>query len=446
MDEFGVLVESIGFKTPVKSAPMANLKGKTYLNNGFPQNLGLNSGFNTKPSSINRPKSAQNSDSINGSFVDDLDGFLRSNNRQATQNFGGFDDIFGGPISNSNSSDCHVGGGNGSIFDLDSMHKGSTNSNSNSKSKLYGHGGDDDIFGEFTGSKGPVSGNYDDVFGSMASPPRQSDSVDDLLGDFGGMGLNSNDSKRNSGKAEEKGSGFDGLIPGFGGSSPSSIGEKSETTRFWHSSGHSSKSTSATAEDPFVVLESSSSQSYTSSVLFSDPLDQDARQRSVLSPIGFENDLDSIFSMGDKARSRSPTKDPVFDTLFPESGGSVVEQTTSGMPSSTKKAVSVTNFFDDFSPIFGEATASHGKFQEIEGESEERRRARLNHHMRTHTRMANALAEKNQRDLKTQREQEERHRLAETLGDDIKRWAAGKEGNLRALLSSLQHVFVRIIE
>lgn len=31
-------------------------------------------------------------------------------------------------------------------------------------------------------------------------------------------------------------------------------------------------------------------------------------------------------------------------------------------------------------------------------------------------------------------------RIADTLDGDIKRWAAGKEGNLRALLSSLQDV------
>lgn len=31
-------------------------------------------------------------------------------------------------------------------------------------------------------------------------------------------------------------------------------------------------------------------------------------------------------------------------------------------------------------------------------------------------------------------------RIAETLDFEIKRWAAGKEGNLRALLSTLQYV------
>lgn len=33
-------------------------------------------------------------------------------------------------------------------------------------------------------------------------------------------------------------------------------------------------------------------------------------------------------------------------------------------------------------------------------------------------------------------------RVAETLDFEIKRWAAGKEGNLRALLSTLQYVHI----
>ena len=82
---------------------------------------------------------------------------------------------------------------------------------------------------------------------------------------------------------------------------------------------------------------------------------------------------------------------------------------------------------------------------------------------------AKALAEKNMRDLLAQREQAERNviifweaipqtfillcifhvfnsikfflqRLAETLDADVKMWSNGKEGNLRALLSTLQYV------
>ncbi|EOA33968.1 hypothetical protein CARUB_v10021463mg [Capsella rubella] len=46
----------------------------------------------------------------------------------------------------------------------------------------------------------------------------------------------------------------------------------------------------------------------------------------------------------------------------------------------------------------------------------------------------------NHRDRQIQIEQEERNRISETLDAEIKLWAAGKEGNMRALLSSLHLV------
>ncbi|XP_057785814.1 auxilin-like protein 1 isoform X1 [Salvia miltiorrhiza] len=73
-------------------------------------------------------------------------------------------------------------------------------------------------------------------------------------------------------------------------------------------------------------------------------------------------------------------------------------------------------------------------------ESAQRRKARLERHQRIMERAAKALAEKNTRDLLAQKEQAERSRLAESLDADIKRWATGKEGNLRALLSTLQYI------
>jgi len=92
-----------------------------------------------------------------------------------------------------------------------------------------------------------------------------------------------------------------------------------------------------------------------------------------------------------------------------------------------RKVASATSFGDDLSDLFG-----------VEGESEERRRARLECHQRTRERAAKALAEKNERDMQVQREQVERDRIGDTLDFEIKRWSAGKEGNLRALLSTLQ--------
>ncbi|KAM3363106.1 auxilin-like protein 1 isoform X1 [Capsicum galapagoense] len=76
----------------------------------------------------------------------------------------------------------------------------------------------------------------------------------------------------------------------------------------------------------------------------------------------------------------------------------------------------------------------------IEGESPQRCKARLERYRRTSERAAKALAEKNMRDLQAQREQAERNRLADTLDAEVKRWSSGKEGNLRALLSTLQYI------
>ncbi|XP_027903407.1 auxilin-related protein 2-like [Vigna unguiculata] len=150
-----------------------------------------------------------------------------------------------------------------------------------------------------------------------------------------------------------------------------------------------------------------------------------------------DNDLESFFSTGARANSaprppRSSASEPVFDAQF--------QAKTAGVSSSMKKASSSTNIADDLSSIFGAAPSSSGAFQEVDGESEERRKARLERQQRAQERAAKALAEKNQRDLQTQREQAEKHRLGETLDFEIKRWAAGKEGNLRALLSTLQYV------
>ncbi|XP_023003995.1 uncharacterized protein LOC111497445 [Cucurbita maxima] len=88
--------------------------------------------------------------------------------------------------------------------------------------------------------------------------------------------------------------------------------------------------------------------------------------------------------------------------------------------------------------------AYHSAYDErnggVDGESPQRCKARLERHQRTAGRAAKALAEKNMRDLLAQREQAERNRLAETLDADVRRWSSGKEGNLRALLSTLQYI------
>ncbi|XWS47263.1 hypothetical protein CRYUN_Cryun14cG0137400 [Craigia yunnanensis] len=156
-----------------------------------------------------------------------------------------------------------------------------------------------------------------------------------------------------------------------------------------------------------------------------------------------DNDLESFFNMGSRPssapRPRANSSDPLFDGQN-KGGPEVARRTSVGSSSSMRKASSTANIVDDLDSLFGVAASSSGDFQEVEGETEERRRARLERHQRTQERAAKALAEKNQRDLQVQREQTERHRIAETLDVEIKRWSAGKEGNLRALLSTLQYV------
>ncbi|KAM3750584.1 hypothetical protein ACB098_04G047000 [Castanea mollissima] len=146
-----------------------------------------------------------------------------------------------------------------------------------------------------------------------------------------------------------------------------------------------------------------------------------------------ENDLESFFSMG-RASSVPRPRGNSSNRQEPE-----VARKSATAPTNIRKANSATNIVDDLSSIFGAAPSS-GEFQDVEGETEDRRRARLERHQRTQERAAKALAEKNERDLQTQREQAERHRIAETLDAEIKRWALGKEGNLRALLSTMQYV------
>ncbi|KAL9360565.1 hypothetical protein Peur_048688 [Populus x canadensis] len=154
-----------------------------------------------------------------------------------------------------------------------------------------------------------------------------------------------------------------------------------------------------------------------------------------------ENDLESFFSTraNSAPRPRANTSDPFSDNQN-NRGSEAVRKTSVGATSSMRKASSAINIVDDLTSLFGGGAGSSGEFQEVEGETEERRKARLERHQRTQERAAKALAEKNQRDLQAQREQAERHRIAETLDVEIKRWAAGKEGNLRALLSTLQYV------
>ncbi|KAL5559671.1 hypothetical protein UlMin_035882 [Ulmus minor] len=501
MDEFGVLTERFGLKPQGKSAPMAAAKRSNDNNSSQSWNLGMDSDSNPKPSS---------SSSNFGSFLDDQSGGFQFSGSKKTNSYGrsdDYDDIFGGPINSAKQS----GNAGGSSFDYDSIF-----SSSNVKSSSFNSYNNDDIFGGIPGLNSSSSANYDsksdDILGSFASAPKQRPPVDDLLGDLVGAKAKPNSTKgSSSSNVVKNASGFDDLIPGFGGGS-SNNRRITENTR----PHQSTKATFASSDDPFAVFESTTSTSnnaYDSSDLLSDPLERiskfnnsgGAKPPRLKSPPkatpvskGYkvkssgvssidelenfakgkvqtnangrsnfhsseewfetptnrttsysEDDLESFFRMGSRSnsapRARANTSDPVFNALVPQTnnrGGprpKAPQRTTSGTPPNIKKSSSASGIFDDLSSMFGDAEM-FGEFQEVDGESEERRKARLGRHQRTQQRVEQAVADMNQRDFQSQQEQDERRRIAETLDIDIKRWSAGKEGNMRALLSSLQYV------
>ncbi|KAL4587879.1 hypothetical protein LXL04_000754 [Taraxacum kok-saghyz] len=161
------------------------------------------------------------------------------------------------------------------------------------------------------------------------------------------------------------------------------------------------------------------------------------------------NDLDSFFNSRPNSVPKSRTaSDSASDTLSraPEAAKTHRPSSSGGASSNVRKASPTPNFVDDLSSVFGGTTTTTtttmpaGEFQDFEGETDDRGRARLERQQRAQERAAKALAEKNERDMQSQKEQEERHRISTTLDVEIKRWAAGKEGNLRAMLSTLQYV------
>ncbi|ESQ34632.1 hypothetical protein EUTSA_v10007304mg [Eutrema salsugineum] len=470
MDEFGVLTERYGIKPQGKSAPMAASKRSVNNpNNGQSWNFGPASGLNTTKSASYASHSSRNSESGNGSLYDDEDIFFTSSstNRNGAKSTGFNDfDVFGG--LNKTSS-----GNSKSSLNDDLMFSSFGKSGMKTSSSAQGFV-TDDLFGVMPGSKSSASVSNDEIFGSFSTSTKQSGAVDDLLGDMGGFGP----------KAKIE-AGFDELIPGFGGSTQTTTSSKTTTSNF-------------DAADPFVVLES------TTSGLFVDPLEEfaasvssqgkkpsntsqtstklkpppkptqkvDRVKGSGMSSIdeledfamgtmrrsasasdtaskyreaedaGTKktefgvDDLDSFFSSG--PRSSSVPKSRTTTETTRKQAVNVPKKTPNGV-SSVKKPPAPANLVDDFSALFGEDPIFR-EFEEIPGESEERRKARWDREQRTKSRVAQAVADMNNRDHQSRIEQEQRTRISETVDAEIKRWATGKEGNMRALLSSLQIV------
>ncbi|EOY16395.1 Chaperone DnaJ-domain superfamily protein, putative isoform 1 [Theobroma cacao] len=491
MDQFGVLTERYGLKPQGKSAPMSQAKRPTATATSITstnQNFGFDTGLNGSSMPFSS-KSSWNSNPSNGSLLDDHDFF----SNQKPQNSFGLGDDYGyafGAFENTTKKQSNTSNNssNGSSFDLDSMlfNSGPKSSSTN----LYVV---DDLFGGMPGSE---NSSNDDIIGSFASSTKQKGSAGDLLGDFSGVAAKlKSSSRKNSwdwGKTE---AGFDDLIPGFGGSSPPANRTNIKTTKstfkstedpfvVLESASSSAYNSSETPTDPLeefsMLNESGGSKLRGSSnasrslrpppkpaqVLKADkvkssgasPIDEledfamgrvfnKASRSKEAEDVARKNqekradDLESFFGVSSRSnsapKSRATTLDPMFDAHTHQRQ----QKTSPGASSTAKKSSPATmmNGVDDLSSIFG-AAPMFGEFEEVDGESEERRRARLGRHQRTQDRVARAVADMNQRDRQTQHEQEERRRIAEAMDFEIKRWAAGKEGNVRALLSSLQQV------
>ncbi|KAJ9703502.1 hypothetical protein PVL29_005024 [Vitis rotundifolia] len=146
-------------------------------------------------------------------------------------------------------------------------------------------------------------------------------------------------------------------------------------------------------------------------------------------------------AMAEKAVSdaRERMERSVSDKFSASSRNSGLRQSSSSSDLQSQSTGSSSGSRYPYSSVYG-ASYNTEKSEGVEGESAQRCKARLERCRRTADRAAKALAEKNKRDLLAQREQAERNRLAETLDADVKRWSNGKEGNLRALLSTLQYI------
>ncbi|PNY10423.1 auxilin-related protein 2-like [Trifolium pratense] len=450
MDEFGVLTERFGLKPQGKSAPMASTKRSSPKTTSVsPQNGGS--------------RSPQHSP-----FQFDYGVFATANNKTPTTSgdfSDGIDQIFAAGIPKSNSIQ------------------------------------NDPIFGGFSQSVSPSSQVYvDDIFGGVNE---KTVGVDDLLGKIGGLHATNGKSsmQQKSPDFDDLMAGFAGSTISNNGKAsietknaqkptaashndPFLVFETSSSTASSESfldsleqmSKNSSKSPSGSSSpSPLLRPPPKSGSAISNSRMSSiDELENFAmgqvqsnatrkantntgeiKQNSAaktnkdkgapatrVNQLNGADDLESFFSAGFRSnsvpKSRTATMDHMFDRQVNNNGKHEGSQSVpSGSQANAKKSSPATSF-DDLSLMFGASPSS--EFEEVEGETEERRRARLGRHQRTQERALKAVADMNQRDLQSKMEQEERRRIADSVDIQIKRWAAGKEGNMRALLSSLQNV------
>ncbi|XP_028230122.1 auxilin-related protein 1-like isoform X1 [Glycine soja] len=451
MDEFGVLTERFGLKPQGKSAPMARAKR--------PPNVADSQTRPNSKSPLNGSPSHQNS-----TFDFDYGFFSSSNNSNTDNKTQRFDDIFGGDAKS-----------NGASFDYDSI---------------------------FSGSNKPVSASsyVDDIFGGMHE---KSVGVDDLLDKIGGLNTNAKSPNTKTPAFDYLIPGFGVSNNGVEMNKPSVTPNKpaaaaSQDDPFLIFETASSSASSESFLNALEQISKSNNSKGTKggspslksppkpmskvlgavnrpSVSTIDELEDFAmggaqtnassRKANVNAAETKQNlaarmnngkrvpaarvnqangvdDLESFFSMGSRSssvpKSRTPTMDHMYDNQMKNKEKPEVSPRVPSRSSASMNKSPVMTSLDDLSLMFGGSPSS--EFQEVEGETEERRKARLGRHQRAQERALKAVNDMNQRDLQTKMEQEERRKIADTADVQIKRWAAGKEGNMRALLSTLQYV------
>lgn len=451
MDEFGVLTERYGLKPQGKSAPMASIKRSTptpptnshfQSQNGSrsPQHSTFDFDFGVKP---------QHS----GGFGDAIDDIFGGNTKSKVGYGVSFDDdpIFGSVSTSSSSSQVYVddifGGVNQKTVGVDDLlnNIGGLHA-TNSKSSIKKSHDFDDFMSGFGGSsvsnngkasieknnpRKPTATPHDDpflVFETSSSTASSESFLDSL------EQITKNSSKHTSGSSSTSPLLRPPPKPVNASNSinnsslSSSIDELENFARGRVQSNPSRKANTNTGE----IKQNSAAK----------PVKDRGAPAARVNQLNGADDLESFFSMGSRSSSVPKSRTTPVDPMFDRQVNSKVkhegsQRGPSGSPANPKKP-SFTSSFDDLSLIFGASQSS--EFEEVEGETEERRKARLGRHQRTQERALKAVADMNQRDLQSKLEQEERRRIADTVDVQIKRWAAGKEGNMRALLSSLQNV------
>lgn len=457
MDDFGVLVQPFGIRPQGKSAPMAASKAASRTHKY--SSVNLDPPFSTIPTS----ESTHNSSSGNGSLLDDQnDAFGFGFNNSKPQNCGNYsDNVFQKPING--------GGGGGLNFDKEAVFKGSMNLNTKSSdvddNSLWGFSGNVSTTGLVDGGDLLSSDPVHDFLGSLGKTASGSSSrldenmgsnvvSDDLIPGFGNSD-SSNDRAQASSTEKNSGSSSIEELEDFGSGRIRTV-EKTQASSTEKNSGLSSVEEledfgsgrmKKMANDDLGAFKVKNEPKMTCKPIETNFIDIDIEgsfngdsshpeNLESVSQNFFEAeapDLDSFFG------AYTQKSNPVPERKTTDRKTEEIRDLSSGTPFNTKQKISPGNLQDDFSLLFGAAPMS-SQFEEIEGESEERRKARLDHFQTTQARVAQALADLNEREFRAQQEQEERHRIAEAMETEMKRWAAGKEGNLRALLSSLQQV------